>query len=100
MFILNRSDNYSLQVINSISNKIDRRKSALKYSISSSDNLSNKKQKEINTSLKILDDVKKKEIENFINKNNLEKYYEIKFLFRNFFMALIWAFAFFKLSRI
>ena len=41
-----------------------------------------------------------KSIDNLIKKNNVQKFNQIKFIFRNILMSLIWAFAFLKLSKI
>ena len=39
-------------------------------------------------------------LQDMIKRNNIKNFNQIKFILRNFLMSLVWAYAFFKLSRI
>ncbi len=105
IFVLNRSDFYISNVINSRNQVLEYRKSQiLENKKLNSDNLTEdfiKEREGLSKNLiNKLENDHELEINNLIKNNNINKFRRIKFIIRNIFMSLIWSLAFFKLSNI
>lgn len=106
IFVLNRNDILINRSIDAYSNALEIRK---KQILNMPNNFSSN---EINEDIK-REKIEEKEeiiknlntnfdqtIDNLIKQNNSKKFNQIKFIVRNIFMSIIWAFAFLKLSKI
>lgn len=105
IFVLNRSDFFISNVINSKNQALELRKSQiLDNKRSNSDNLAEDiikgREKEIKNIFNNFEKNHEIEINNLIKNNNSNKFKQIKFIVRNVLMSLIWSFAFLKLSNI
>ena len=105
IFVLNRSDFFITNIINSKSRILELRKSQiLEMQKTNTNNLSDdlmlEKEEKSNDMLDSLNRNYEFEINNLIKNNNYNKFREIKYIIRNIFMSLIWSFAFFKLSNV
>lgn len=106
LFILNRNDLYINNTINSLSKSLDIKKNEIlsmdkkpfnKELDQDSIKQKNEQKEEIIMNLVNQHDLT---IDNLIKRNNIQKLNQIKFIIRNLFLSLVWAFGFFKLSKI
>ena len=105
VFILNRSDFYITQALASLNKSFEIQTSKINdikedSKINLSEELSIKEDAERKEILSNLEKNFSIKIDNLITNNNVNKFNKIKFIIRNVLMALIWSFAFFKLSKI
>ena len=105
IFILNKNDFYVTQSLNSLNKSFDIQKTKIMETIENSkintpEDISNKGNGKNEEMLSNLEKNYKTKIDYLINNNNLNKFNQIKLIIRNIFMALVWSFAFLKLSRI
>ena len=105
VFILNKNDFYVTQSLNSLNKSFDIQKTKIMETIENSkidtpEDISNKGNGKNEEMLSNLEKNYKTKIDYLINNNNLNKFNQIKLIIRNIFMALVWSFAFLKLSRI
>lgn len=105
IFVMNRSDFFISNVINSRNQVLDYRKSQiLEDQQFNSENLTEdlikKREEQGKFLINQLEESHKIEIDNLIRNNNSNKFEQIKFIIRNILMSLIWSFAFLKLSNL
>tara|TARA_Y100001978_G_C23672169_1_gene424385 strand:+ start:582 stop:1229 length:648 start_codon:yes stop_codon:yes gene_type:complete len=102
IFTLNKNDIYSLSVIESFNNKLKIETKILEkeLNITNQESINSKDSIEINDKKEFLKQMTKRNINNFIERNNKNIFNQIKFIIRNLIMGLIWALVFYKLSRI
>lgn len=105
MFILNRSDIFIGNAINLKSKNLDLRKNQIMemLEINSYNETEELKLEKKERNKKLIDNLErnhKADIDNLLKNNNSNKFREIKYIIRNIFISLVWAFAFFKLSKI